>query len=180
MARRTLAALVLAWVVVVVVVSAVTWTVIDAAGRDVLAGGPAEPAEPTDVVSDPRPTRNPARSQAPRDQERTKGPAPSATAPPVTAPSLTTPRPAPVTARPVVRSWQSAAGMVTVACVRARISLESVTPNDGWSVEVGGNGPERVEVEFKTRGAGERESQVRASCVAGRPAFRVEGDGGDD
>ena len=75
-----------------------------------------------------------------------------------------------------VRSWHGSAGTVTAACQGARISLESVTPNDGWQVEIGGRGPEDIEVEFKSGGEDERETKVRAECGGGVPRYDVEAD----
>lgn len=81
-----------------------------------------------------------------------------------------------------VRTWQGAAGSVTVRCVGPRISLVSTTPTDGWRMEVDKRGPEEVRVHFE-RGetddeseseGDEREAQVQARCGGGVPRFSVE------
>ena len=72
-----------------------------------------------------------------------------------------------------VRSWQGVAGTVTAACEASRITLQSVTPNNGWAFAVGDRGPENVEVELTSRGEGEQQTHVRAACVGGEPRFGV-------
>ena len=197
----------LVWLAVVVAVSAVTWTVIDSAGRDVLgadrtstgAAADGSTTVPTTVptkaptkvpTGGPSPSRTgkPSRTPTPSPSALASDPtsAPSTASTPATPPSSPAassstagPKPSPTAAEPKVGTWQGAAGSVTVQCVGSRISLVSATPNDGWRVEVDERGPAEVEVEFKTGGEDEREVKVRARCVGGAPKFTVESDEGD-
>jgi hypothetical protein len=68
--------------------------------------------------------------------------------------------------------------VVTTRCVGARIELAGATASaDGYVVEVGERGPERVEVEFEGKGEETvRETRVEARCVNGRPAYSVRGE----
>ncbi len=97
---------------------------------------------------------------------------PTTTSGPATAPTRTTttaattakpPAPAP---SPVVRTWTVQGGTVSVACTGQVISLLSASPADGWRVKIEDRGPERVKVEYV---AGEKETSVSGTCVAGVP-----------
>jgi hypothetical protein len=201
MGRRPVLVGVAVWLAVVTVVSVATWTVIDAAGRDVTARPASDPAAARDLgstTSSPATTpSSPSATRSPRPQ-RTRSPRatttpPSVTAAPSTAPPSPaatavapsrTPDPAPPPA-PIARerTWTGAAGTVTSRCVGSRISLVSATPSNGWRMEVDDRGPGRVRVEFKNSGEGEdvedvedvedRETEVRAECVGGAPRYRV-------
>ncbi len=206
MRRRTLLLAVCAWVALVVVASAATWTVIDSVGRDVLANGRVPAAGgPT-----PRPPRISAteataatRGTAPRPRRRpTSAPSPGTAAAPAPSAAVTqpvtppaprarptrapstpraTPRPAPAAAPSATEqgSWQGRAGTVVAECAGARISLRSATPNDGYRVETGSRGPQEVEVSFK--GGGDRgQVQVKGVCRAGAPTFGAQTERGDD
>ena len=98
----------------------------------------------------------------------TAAPAPSATsATPSRAPSpRPTADPAPPAPSQVVRTWAVTGGVVAVACTGDSISLLYATPSDGWTVDVGSAGPQRVEVELTQEGS---ETKVSATCVAGTP-----------
>jgi hypothetical protein len=61
---------------------------------------------------------------------------------------------------------------VVVTCAGATAALRAATPSDGYRVEVGDRGPHEIEVTFK----GPAETQVKARCRAGAPAFAVETD----
>lgn len=69
------------------------------------------------------------------------------------------------------RTWQGAAGSVTVRCDGSRVSLQSATPNNGYSVEIRERGPEEVEVRFESE---DREVDVEAFCENGTPEFSVD------
>jgi hypothetical protein len=85
--------------------------------------------------------------------------------------------PAPAAATDVARTWDVPGGQVAAVCTGATIRLLYATPAPGWSVEVDGVGPERVEVELSADG---ERSRLRARCVDGVPQT-VAGDGeGDD
>ena len=196
MRRHTWVWAALAWVAVVVVVSTVTWAVIDSAGRNVLAqqGGDTTGSAPADRpsgrASSPRQSE-PRTTLSPTATEGIPSGGPSVAVPSETSPSRTSPSgsagtspPAPTTPPPtatgVTRTWQGTAGTVTVRCVGDRINLQSASPGDGWSVEVGEQGPVEVEVELTSEGEDgeedEREVHVAARCVGGVPRFEVEQD----
>jgi hypothetical protein len=117
-------------------------------------GGPtslAPPPVPTPTATDPTPSAT-----------ATTGPPVHPTARPTTAP--TSPPPAAPTR--VVRTWSLDGGTVDAACTGSSISLLGATPRDGWTIEVGSVGPDRVEVEFKRS---DQETKLTATCVAGTP-----------
>lgn len=148
----------LIWLAVVVVVATVTWRVIDSAGRQVLTSGPTPSLDAT---------------PSPGGPSRTPGGGATSEAP--SAPSATRSHlPSEVPSERQLRSWRGSAGTVAAVCNGAQISLQSVTPNDGWRFEVGDRGPEEIEVEFKTGGEDERRTQVTAGCVSGAPRFRAQ------
>lgn len=193
-----------AWSVVVVAVSAITWTVIDAAGKDVLGTSTATepvssvPAPTTSASTSPSPgatpradrTPKPRRSIAPSPtangptdlpsasfSEVPASPEPASPDPTRTGPANTSGPTSPAPAAVVVRSWQGSAGSVVAACQGARISFRSAAPADGWRMEVDSRGPSRVKVEFERReGDTERKTEVEATCVGGSPRFRAEVD----
>ena len=194
--RRSLTIGALVWLAVVVVVSVATWTVIDAAGRDVTARPAGDPvgAGPLVRSTAPAATSSPQRSRTPAATPRTRTPRPTrttaaapsvppSTAPPVDRPtSQAEPRPAQAPAPAAQeRTWSGSAGTVTVRCVGRRASLVSATPADGWRMEVKDRGPDRVRVELESRGeSGEAydgdsdKADVRAECLGGSPRFRVD------
>lgn len=186
-----------AWVVVVVAVSTVTWAVIDSAGRNVLAqdGGIGDGPPPTSRAMTPGPgtpstsetdvTRSPTGTgEPPATDTPSVAPPPPATSPSSVAPPLPSSSPPAPTAAPsaggVTRTWQGTAGTVTVRCVGDRINLQSASPGDGWRVEVDEQGPEKVKVELTSGGqddeVDEREVHVEARCAGATPRFQVEQD----
>ncbi len=196
MSRRSLLVGVLAWLAVVVVTSVITWTVIDAAGQQVLTTSdlptqarPPEPDTRIDVPTQspaPRGSRSPHASPSrPPSSPRvpTSGPAapPSSSAPRTPTPTHSAPsqpaQPQQSPDRSVQRTWQGGPGTTTVRCSGSRASLQSATPNDGYRVEVGGRGPGEVEVTFQ---GGGRQVQVTAVCVSGGPRFSTETETSDD
>jgi hypothetical protein len=170
----------LAWLAVVVLVAGVTWRVIDSAGRQVLtSGGPAplsssgatpgaesSPSQPTGSRKHDSKSEGPAATKAP-EPDGSPSPGAAGATQPTQQPSQQPPQ-------TQVRSWQGAAGTVSAACTGATISLQSVTPSDGWGFEVDDRGPQRVRVEFTSRGEDEHETRVEAECAGGEPRFQVE------
>lgn len=151
------------------------------------AGRSATPSQEPAASSSPRSTKTGPATSLPSEPSEGSGEQPSpqpvqpsaqpATPQPTTAPTDEPSQPSqPTAAETQVRSWQGAAGTVTAGCSNARITLQSVTPNDGWRVEVGDRGPEHIEVTFRSGGEEERETQVEAVCAAGAPRFQVEAD----
>jgi hypothetical protein len=115
--------------------------------------GPTQPA-PTSTGAGPGPGPGPAPSSAPNNP------------PPPTSP----PPPKPTQDSGVRRSWQGSAGVVTVECRGATISLKGAQPNSGWSIDIDERGPEEVRVDFDS---GERRTRVHSECVGGTPRFDV-------
>lgn len=89
---------------------------------------------------------------------------------PGAAPSSPSPA-APATAAEVDRTWDVPGGQVGVSCRGAQIGLLYATPQDGWTVEVEGSGPDRVVVTFDRQDA---ETTVRAVCRDGVPEQQVD------
>jgi hypothetical protein len=203
----TAALLSLVWLGVVVVVSAVTWTVIDSAGQEILTSGGPRSLPAAGVAGSPQPAGSPGPPRSP-GRHRTHGPRGTAPSPTPSAqrsdhvgPGVATPRATPTPAtpssrassvpgtapstRPVpapaqVRTWQGQAGTVTARCQGARISLQSATPDDGWAVRVDSRGTTAVQVRFTTGGDDdrERETLLSGTCSSGAPRFAVAADGG--
>jgi hypothetical protein len=155
-----------AWALVVVGVSAITWAVIDAAGQDLLTGSSLVPQE--------------SRSRAPRAHV-SAAPSHTAAVKPTTAPTAPT-EPAsrtpetPTTPKPSrTGTWDGPPGAVSVRCAGEGITLVSASPNNGYRIEVD-RGAQEIEVHFKSSA---REYQVKARCGDGTPTFRVDSDGGE-
>ena len=70
-------------------------------------------------------------------------------------------------------SWSGQAGRVTATCRAQQIRLDAAVPANGFTVEIGGRGPETLEVEFHQT-QGESETKVKGVCRAGAPVFAVE------
>jgi hypothetical protein len=174
--RGSVLLLPLLWLAVVVVVAGLTWRVIDSAGRDVLTSGAPSPlpaagttpqADGGSSAVEPQDATGPSSDSTPRSTWSAGSTA---------TPEAPTPHPPPDQPETQVRSWQGSAGTVTTACRGAAISLQSVTPNDGWQVEVDDRGPGRVRVELTSRGDDEQETRVEAACSGGVPRFEVRTD----
>ena len=132
MGRRPLLLMVLGWLAVVVAVGAITFLVVDRAGRGVgQASAAARVAVPPNFTSSgtPGPTSG----------------APSRTTPDPTTTTRTTPtasrspEPTPVRTSPDdprdTESFTSEAGTVVATCTGAQITLDSIRPRDGWRFE---------------------------------------------
>ena len=163
------------WVVVVLAGSGVAWVAIDQAGQQVTVVGPsivpsvrAQTIAPVPRTSHtPKPTRQATLTPTP-------APASSSPARPTVRPTA---RPAPTKAstpasRTRVRSWNGAAGTVTVSCTGTDLRLIGATPADGWRVERETTRSE-ITVKFEQES---REVHVQAHCSQGTPVFRVESD----
>ena len=160
----------LVWLAIVVAVSAITWFVIDAAGRDVLTSGQASTL-PTagGAASQDTPSGTPG-------GDRTSSPGPS-------SPRSTATRDATAPAIPgtvQVRAWQGAAGTVVARCTGSSVTLQSATPTDGWGIEVKERGPREIEVEFEQNGESEGRTRVEGGCAGGVPRFVVDASFDDD
>lgn len=153
---RVGAVAVLSWVLAVVVGSAITWralAVVDSGERT----GVLSQAEVDVALAQARTAVTPAPSATP-------------TVPPTPTTDPSTPVP---TAPDVARTWTVPGGIVAVSCRDAAITLLYATPSDGWTVEVGAAGPERVEVELHHD---KDETKLTAECVAGTPEHQVDSD----
>jgi hypothetical protein len=171
MGRRPLVAMVAGWFAVVLAVAAITFVVVDRAGRGV---GRASAAETIAVVSTtvpqssasrtptarPTPTRTPQRSTSARPSET---PEPDPSRPRATPEPESTPTPREPESQ--TASFTTDGGIVVASCDGSQISLASIRPRDGWRFEResehGG-----LEVVFK---AGEREVEIHVSCQGGVP-----------
>ncbi len=78
------------------------------------------------------------------------------------------------------RTVSVSGGRVAVSCSGSRISLLYASPDQGWQVEVGDAGPEKVEVHFHQRAGGDRETEVSARCAGGSPQVSTGGEDGGD
>jgi cytoskeletal protein RodZ len=155
----------LLWVLVVAAGSALVWVVISRAGQEVGSGAAVAPPPATASTSSPtaRASRSPSVSPTPR-ASRSSPASPTAGRP--TEDGATA---------PVRRTWSGAAGVVTVQCRGAAVSLVGAQPSaDGYAVDVEDRGPERVEVELQQAGEDGAETRVRARCAGGSPVFDVE------
>ena len=194
MNRGAVVALV-SWLAVVGLGAGLVWFVVSDAGRVVsTAGGlPVATSGPSDVTSEitrtpaPAPSSRSSRPHAKRGATASTSRRPS---PPTTsAPARVDPSPAPARkpsrprrSRPasspastpvVVRTWSGSGGSVTVSCTGRTIRLRGASPEDGWRVERGSDGPEEVEITFVRE---QTQVQVQSSCSGGRPVFHVEKD----
>ncbi len=171
MGRRPLLVMVLGWLSVVVAVAAITFVVVDRAGRGVgraSAAGTVALVESTarssTTAAPPSPTPSETETEAPPKSEKpssTRAPARTST------PRQTAPAPVSTPREPERRtaSFTNEGGTVVASCRGSEISLDSIRPRDGWrfekEVEHGG-----LEVVFK---AVEREVEILLVCVRGVP-----------
>ena len=152
-ARRAVTLGVVGWVVGWVVVAAagatLTWAVISRAGTGVSGGLEAVPGAAT--------TGAPGETVS------------GSTLSPSTSPGGTGGTGSPATDNPVSRTWQGAAGVVSVSCRGAVISRDSAFAYSGYVMEEDDVGPDRVRVEFENDDDGR--TRVEAECVDGVPVF---------
>jgi cytoskeletal protein RodZ len=168
MGRRPLVAMVAGWFAVVLAVAAITFVVVDRAGRGV---GRASAAETVAVVATEVPKRSASPTQKPtpsRTPERSTS-SPRTTEPEPSPTTRTTPEPestpTPREAESQTASFTTDGGIVVATCEGSQLSLDSIRPRDGWRFEKesehGG-----LEVVFK---AVEREVEIHVSCQGGVP-----------
>lgn len=176
MRRRTLLTGVLVWVLVVVAASAVTWTVIDGAGEDLMANGEQVETQPVPLTP-AAPSAGGSASSRPGTPHRSRTPRPSPSTSPSTSTVPSTPGPtAAASPRGVERVWQGQPGLLSVRCEGVRAYNRGATPNNGYRVEVEHSGTPELEVTFKSA---TREYKVSARCLGGVPRFALEGGGGE-
>ncbi len=208
--RRSRLVLGVAWLLATVLAATVAWWAVTAVGRERGApsagllsqaeveqqlaeqpGGSAGPeatpgTTPPADVSTPGPAQtgapDPAETASPDQAPAEPAPTdPGASADPGAGTGTGTgdASPEPAGLAEVARTWDVAGGQVAAVCTGATIGLLYATPAGGWGVEVDHAGPAEVEVEFRS---GDRESRVRAECVAGTPELtrNESGGGGDD
>ena len=70
----------------------------------------------------------------------------------------------------MARTWDVRGGQVGVSCRGAQVGLLYATPQDGWTVDLGHTGPDRLSVELK---GADHETEVIAVCVGGVPQQNV-------
>ena len=76
----------------------------------------------------------------------------------------------------MAKTWSVNGGAVSVSCSDQTISLLYASPQDGWRVEIEKRGPDKVEVDLESAGAGTR---VSATCVNGAPVATILANDGD-
>lgn len=200
--RRLILGLV-SWLVVVALTSTLAWAVISRAGDTLVSTdepavvtqtegghaaskGTARTAKPKPSTSPTVTTRSPeTQPPAPTSiSPSTTSETPSSTAAPSPAASTSTASPdtpTESTREPQRRTWQGIGGRLVVACDGSRISFVSALPDAGFKYEVGGEGPDGLEVEFQGGDDQDGEgSHVKATCLAGVPDFNVETRGQED
>jgi len=161
------------WLLVVGGVAGATWLVVDTVGREV-----GRPVLAHASPSVPRATPSPAASVTASATPTTDEPSPSADSVESSAPSTPrptasqrTPAPAAPTAAPAPppavqrTTFTTEGGTLVLSCPAGSLSLDGLTPRDGWSVEHEPDGA-GIEVKFTS---GEREVKVKATCVDGTP-----------
>lgn len=164
MAKRSVLLGVLVWACVVTAGSALTWSVINAAGDQVLSSDKVIPELP--ALS--RATGH--GSGRPASDDRNRGASQHLSPSAATRPSAPVP--------PTEGTWQGAGGAVLAGCRGSHIDLQSATPDDGYRVEVASRGPREVEVAFESESYGQ--TLVRAVCAHGAPSFREQHGPSDD
>ncbi len=135
------------------------------------SAGPSGPGSPSSTPNSGPPPASPTSGAGPGPGP---GPGPSSS-PNNPPPSSSPPPPQSTQDQGVRRTWQGSAGVVTVECRGATISLKGAQPNSGWSIEIDERGPEEVRVEFDSND-GDRRTRVQSECVGGTPRFNVDVD----
>lgn len=161
MGRRPLLAMALGWLVVVLAVGAITFVVVDRAGRGVGQASAARTVAPVPTSSGsgatspggaPTPTATPTPSPV---ASRTPGQ-------PAIKPSVEpSPRPAEVR----VASFTTEGGTVVAECAGTALRLVSITPRDGWRFEQEAE-DRGLEVKFES---GESDVEIVVVCSRGVP-----------
>lgn len=154
-ARPAVTLWVVGWVVVAAAGATLTWGVISRAGTGVSGG--------LEVLPDPSATT--ARGETITGPTRSSSPSTGATGGTGGTPAAD---------RPVSRTWQGTAGVVSVSCRGAVISRDSAFAYSGYALEEDDVGPDRVRVEFEND---DGRTRVEAECVDGVPVFSDDHDG---
>ncbi|WP_372593442.1 hypothetical protein [Actinotalea sp.] len=168
----------LAWLGAATIAGTVAWNAVAVLSHDSARTGLLSESEVAAALADARATTTPGTSatDSPAPTARATGSpepitGPTPTGAPSAAPS-TDPGPVPAgSPTAVAATWQLTGGTVSVECTATRISLLFATPDDGWTVEVGSRGPEKVEVELHRS---EDETKITAECSDGTPTRTVE------
>jgi hypothetical protein len=71
----------------------------------------------------------------------------------------------------VAGSWRGTAARVTASCRGDDISVGTVVPQPGYTVEFRNRGPVQLELEFEAT-EGDTDVRLFARCVSGAPQFR--------
>lgn len=150
-ARRAVTLWVVGWVVVAAAGATLTWAVISRAGTGVSGGLEAVPGAATTGAPEATVTGS------------TLSPSPTGSSTGGTGGTG-----GPATDSPVSRTWEGAAGVVSVSCRGAVISRDSAFAYSGYVMEEDDVGPDRVRVEFEND---DGRTRVEARCVGGVPAF---------
>ncbi|MEZ5091863.1 hypothetical protein [Nocardioides sp.] len=194
--RRALLAGVAAWLAVVLVGATVVWAVISRAGQELSSGDGFARAGSAATSAGPR-TTSPSgplvkRSHKPSGKPSTKATSPStpptSSAPtdeatPTSPPASSSPPKPPSTPKPPPGStkhtatWIESPGRLTATCNGAKLTINSLIPNDGWESEKPEKKSDSVfEVHFHSEKS-DKEVELTIACVAGRPDFHTHGDG---
>ncbi|MGH3307498.1 MAG: hypothetical protein ACRDOX_07380 [Nocardioides sp.] len=140
------------------------------------SAGPSGPGSPSSTPNSGPPPPAPTSAGAGPGPTPGPGPGPGPSSSPNNPPSSSSPPPPQsFPDRGVRRTWQGSAGVVTVECRGATISLEGAQPNSGWSIEIDRRGPDEVRVDFESND-GDRRTRVQSECVGGTPRFDVDQD----
>ena len=163
--------LVTVWVVGVVAASFATWRVIDAAGRQILT----EPYQPVLSTQSQEPSdsptsqpASPSKSASPDKGNGGKGHQQSSSAPP---PTTSQPSPTPA----VTRTWRSDPGSVVASCSAGTVTLDSITPNNGYQWEISNDKTTQATVHFEPKSDRGSEVTLSITCSGGVPQFATGG-----
>ena len=177
MGVRPVLVIALGWAVVVSVVATVTFVVIDRAGRGVgqASGTMAIAPRPAATASTDR-SATPSVRPTPRPTP-TPSPTPTTTARPratVAEPAALVSSPAkhPPAARQAetrAESFTTEGGVVVASCAGTELTLDSITPRDGWSFETASE-EGVLEVHFKPRQEDVDEVEITIGCLRGTPS----------
>jgi hypothetical protein len=154
----------------VLAASLVTWRAIDAAGQQILAD-PFQPAfsseqTPGSATDKPKPhsgSSSGGHSKGNGNHSSTH---------------TATPRTPPATpASSVTKTWRGDAGYVVAACQGSTLTLNSITPNNGYRAEIGDGSSTRASVHFEPKSDQGSEMVLLITCAAGSPQFSTQSDG---
>lgn len=72
----------------------------------------------------------------------------------------------------VAGSWRGTVGRVTASCSGDDVSVDTVVPQPGYTVEFYSRGPVKLELEFEGREEEEGGVRLVVRCVSGAPQFQ--------